>query len=268
MILSKIARPCQQCVKRDFAASCTDGVRKRAKYLHDAIDSQQQAAEQESCSGHVEESPLNDAHALFSFPNAPSSTSSSSSTFSSLTSAAATPTFIPLSAASVNNSTSSTTNTAAAVLSHGFGSDAINLEYTILSTMLSSPTAELQSLTSELSMVENWQRQGAIEALANSLQQQHQQQAHSQRTTLAQHLQQQQQQRQQQQQQQHQHQHQQHQQPLQQDSSSSNGVSPPTSNRVSKRKFPSNTPENVYANTKQPFNYTEGFHYLLQYVRE
>ncbi|KAI7827087.1 hypothetical protein BC939DRAFT_395167 [Gamsiella multidivaricata] len=38
--------------------------------------------------------------------------------------------------------------------------------------------------------------------------------------------------------------------------------------RTSKRKFPSNTPENVYANTKQPFNYTDGFHYLLRYVRE
>ncbi|KAG0303980.1 Transcriptional regulator of nonfermentable carbon utilization [Linnemannia gamsii] len=37
------ARPCQRCVKRDLAGSCTDGVRKKAKYLQ---ESQQRAAEQ------------------------------------------------------------------------------------------------------------------------------------------------------------------------------------------------------------------------------
>lgn len=31
----RIARPCQRCVKRDLATTCTDAVRKRAKYLQD-----------------------------------------------------------------------------------------------------------------------------------------------------------------------------------------------------------------------------------------
>ncbi|KAG0303981.1 Transcriptional regulator of nonfermentable carbon utilization [Linnemannia gamsii] len=144
--------------------------------------------------------------------------------------------------------------------------------------MLSSPTAELQSMTSEMSMVENWQRQGALEAMANSLQQQHQQQGHLQRaasalshnshnnsnksnnnnnskvniTTNGHHLQ----------------NNNHHQQKSVTGLFGSQNNNTSQSNRVSKRKFPSNTPENVYANTKAPFNYTEGFHYLLQYVRE
>ncbi|KAH7119773.1 transcription activator of gluconeogenesis [Dendryphion nanum] len=32
-------RPCHRCVKRQLQATCTDGVRKKAKYLHDAPDS-------------------------------------------------------------------------------------------------------------------------------------------------------------------------------------------------------------------------------------
>ncbi|KAG0305540.1 Transcriptional regulator of nonfermentable carbon utilization, partial [Dissophora globulifera] len=151
--------------------------------------------------------------------------------------------------------TTTALSSSAVVPDHGFESEAINLEYSILSTMLSSPTAELQSMTSELSMVENWQRQGALEAMANSLQQQHQHQGHLQRSVMAQH-------HQQQQQQQKQLQH--------REVRQGHGINGTTTTaaRVSKRKFPSNTPENVYANTKQPFNYTEGFHYLLRYVRE
>ncbi|KAF9941440.1 hypothetical protein BGZ67_005022 [Mortierella alpina] len=41
----RIPRPCQRCIKRDLAATCADGVRKKAKYLQDAYD-QQQAADQ------------------------------------------------------------------------------------------------------------------------------------------------------------------------------------------------------------------------------
>src|ERR1700694_1781978 len=33
-----IARPCQRCIKRGLQDSCQDGVRKKAKYLQDAID--------------------------------------------------------------------------------------------------------------------------------------------------------------------------------------------------------------------------------------
>ncbi|KAF9352817.1 Transcriptional regulator of nonfermentable carbon utilization [Mortierella sp. NVP85] len=177
---------------------------------------------------------------------------------------------------------------------YGFGSEAVNLEYSILSTMLSSPTAELSPM-SDLSIVENWQRQGSLDAmasLANSNQLQKALAAQSAVAavaaatgagagagaggsvqpgagsgTLANGG---------------------------ASSSINNGTSmaagllgpgngaASTSNnpantsafahtgttRVSKRKFPSNTPENVYANTKQPFNYTDGFHYLLRYVRD
>lgn len=41
-----VGRPCQRCVKRDLAATCADGVRKKAKYLQDSYDAQQLAAEQ------------------------------------------------------------------------------------------------------------------------------------------------------------------------------------------------------------------------------
>lgn len=177
---------------------------------------------------------------------------------------------------------------------YGFGSEAVNLEYSILSTMLSSPTSELSPM-SDLSIVENWQRQGSLDAmasLANSNQLQKAIAAQNavaaaaaiataaavtgtgvgagagtgtlanggangnsingtSNTSAAGLL------------------------------GAGNGVATTSNNpgntsafpqvgttRVSKRKFPSNTPENVYANTKQPFNYTDGFHYLLRYVRE
>lgn len=32
---SPLARPCQRCIKRNLATSCTDGARKKAKYLQD-----------------------------------------------------------------------------------------------------------------------------------------------------------------------------------------------------------------------------------------
>jgi hypothetical protein len=40
-------------VKRDLASTCADGVRKKAKYLQDAYDSQQVAAEQAAQGGNV-----------------------------------------------------------------------------------------------------------------------------------------------------------------------------------------------------------------------
>ncbi|KAF9558047.1 Transcriptional regulator of nonfermentable carbon utilization, partial [Mortierella alpina] len=255
-------RPCQRCVKRDLAGSCTDGVRKKAKYLQDAIDSQQRAAEQARLDQESQQAQtcangaplLDDAQALFSFTNVSSPIASAPSSLSSLTVKA----ISPLSPIPTSPSAETTV-----VPDYGFGSEAISLEYSILSTMLSSPTTELQSMTSELSMVENWQRQGTLEAMANTLQQQRRLQQLSP-------------------------------QQLQNNniinnnnisSSSNNNTSGLSANgifgknngsslqtnggsRVSKRKFPSNTPENVYANTKQPFNYTDGFHYLLRYVRE
>ncbi|KAG0035732.1 Transcriptional regulator of nonfermentable carbon utilization [Podila clonocystis] len=247
------SRPCQRCVKRDLAATCADGLRKKAKYLQDAYDSQQQSdqgsqpsqgnmlgglpdhlSDQDQMQRHssMEESPLTDASSLFNFPMS---------------------------------------------ADYGFGSEAVNLEYSIISTMLSSPTAEMNAM-SDLSMVENW-RPGSLEAMANNplannnqlqkaltgangttlnnnnttnsnnnnSQQQQQPQINGSNTGNANGL------------------------PLGPPATNGNPApvfAHPTGGRASKRKFPSNTPENVYANTKQPFNYTDGFHYLLRYVRE
>lgn len=33
--IKNVARPCQRCIKRDLATTCTDAARKRAKYLQD-----------------------------------------------------------------------------------------------------------------------------------------------------------------------------------------------------------------------------------------
>ncbi|OAQ24278.1 hypothetical protein K457DRAFT_129892 [Linnemannia elongata AG-77] len=224
--------------------------------------------------GGMEESPLTDANALFNFP--------------------------------MNSD-------------YGFGSEAVNLEYSIISTMLSSPTAELNSM-SDLSMVENWQRQGSLEAMANLANSNQLQKAlaaqgaaaaaaaasvgpgpgsgasgsnggltnagatnHANGASANNNS---------------------HNNsnnnvnnaannnnnnnnsnnssaannatmgllgpgaPTANNATAPTGFHPPGVARVSKRKFPSNTPENVYANTKQPFNYTDGFHYLLRYVRE
>ncbi|KAF9430371.1 Transcriptional regulator of nonfermentable carbon utilization, partial [Podila epigama] len=162
---------------------------------------------------------------------------------------------------------------------YGFGSEAVNLEYSIISTMLSSPTAELNSM-SDLSMVENWQRQRSLDTVANNNQLQKALSGSNGAPGLNgtsnnnNSGSQQQQQPQKPQRQQHQQQAQQQQQSNGATlgpaavNGSSGPVFPHPTTRVGKRKFPSNTPENVYANTKQPFNYTDGFHYLLRYVRE
>ncbi|KAG0296661.1 Transcriptional regulator of nonfermentable carbon utilization [Dissophora globulifera] len=269
------SRPCQRCIKRDLAATCADGVRKKAKYLQDAYDAQQLAAEQSgqigsgidlsmeqqllsdqdsqqrSGGGNID-GQMNDTNALFNFPMS---------------------------------------------ADYGFGSEAVNLEYSIISTMLSSPTAELAPM-SDLSIVENWQRGGPLEAMANLANNNQLQKALAAQNAAAAAaagvssagsgagagtpvtsgamsnggI------------------------PAHHNNANTNGAANnpatglllpggggapavhntannstfqhPSTARVSKRKFPSNTPENVYANTKQPFNYTDGFHYLLRYVRE
>ncbi|KAF9190923.1 Transcriptional regulator of nonfermentable carbon utilization [Haplosporangium sp. Z 767] len=264
------SRPCQRCIKRDLAATCADGVRKKAKYLQDAYEAQQLNAEQTAQQASMPmsamdlhqqqhhqllpdqdqqqragnmggDSQLTDPNALFNFPMSSD---------------------------------------------YGFGSEAVNLEYSIISTMLSSPTSELNPM-SDLSMVENWQRQGSLDAMATLANNNQLQKALAAQgaavaaaaaaagtgtgtgstATLN------------------------NARPNHNNANNAVanntgagllGPSAPTTNststapafphtgsaRVSKRKFPSNTPENVYANTKQPFNYTDGFHYLLRYVRE
>lgn len=56
---------------------------------------------------------------------------------------------------------------------------------------------------------------------------------------------------------------------LKRDSTSSSISSKSTLNNNSRRKGNNgNTPEAVYNSVKKPFNYAEGFHYLIQYVTD
>ncbi|CAG8446060.1 10389_t:CDS:2, partial [Acaulospora colombiana] len=161
-------RPCQRCIKRDLAASCTDGIRKRAKYLQDSNYDDN----------------IVDSSALFGPGGYPPATGS-----------------------------------------YGFGSEAVNLEYSILSNMLSSASTESlgqHSGFADIGMIDqSWQQQ-----------------------------------------------------PLSRTSPVivTPGVNGDNTNQrreiSGKRKLHSITPENVYANVKKPFSYKEGFHYLVNWVRE
>ncbi|CAI2182094.1 11846_t:CDS:2 [Funneliformis geosporum] len=150
------SRPCQRCIKRDLAATCTDGIRKKAKYLQDS---------------NYEGNNLVD-----------------SSIFG--------PGGYPL-----------------ATANYGFGSEAVNLEYSILSNMLS--TASSESIGTHPGPIMATTPTNNINGVGNS--------------TI--------------------------------------GTSHKRENS-GKRKSQTNTPENVYANVKKPFSYTEGFHSLVKYVRE
>ncbi|KAG0230774.1 Transcriptional regulator of nonfermentable carbon utilization [Actinomortierella wolfii] len=256
------SRPCQRCIKRDLADTCADGLRKKAKYLQDTYDSPLPAnnptattttQDQQNTTGILDSTQQQFLDAANQQAN--------------LNGAMVDPTLFPFPMTGAEYGT--------------FGSETVNLEYSIISNMLSSPTGELNQL-SDLSMVENWPRGSAFDSLTNG----HpnaaavaaaaaaaNQQLRSVNGGLGNVG----------------GQHTNGNNTLRTGNGNTNGLSNgnsllnhgmgggntssalhPTSaiTRPSKRKFPSNTPENVYANTKQPFNYTEGFHYLLQYVRE
>jgi len=138
-----------------------------------------------------------------------------------------------------------------ATANYGFGSEAVNLEYSILSNMLS--TASSESIGSHPSFADMGMMDPSLQQQTSHLhQQQHQQ-------------------------------HQQHQQQHQQQRTSPITATAPSNinggnsaigstigkrENTGKRKLCSNTPENVYANVKEPFPYKEGFHYLVKWVRE
>ena len=125
-----------------------------------------------------------------------------------------------------------------ATANYGFGSEAVNLEYSILSNMLS--TASSESIGSHSGFAD-------IGMIDPSLQQQNP------------HL------------QQHQQQQQQRTSPIAAQANINGGnTAIGTSHKrenTGKRKLHSNT-QNVYANVKEPFPYKEGFHYLVKWVRE
>ncbi|KAF1796556.1 Zn(2)-C6 fungal-specific transcription factor [Mucor lusitanicus] len=209
------SRPCQRCVKRDLASTCTDAARKRAKYLQDI--------------------PVDELFNTSSSSN--SQPTSSSAAVSSSSSAAA------AAAASFNNSivdsaaaTSAPTTTAPMHLS------TIGMQQMMSNNGYSSSLSPASSTTTAAPFYN----------MGFNPQMQHQQ-----------------------------HQQQQHITPLPNNSRSSplsDTTSMLTMKRPSnassvtsasgRRKGYGNTPEETYTGVKRPFNYAEGFHYLIQHVRD
>ncbi|KAI8387970.1 uncharacterized protein BYT42DRAFT_642263 [Radiomyces spectabilis] len=112
------SRPCQRCIKRDLASTCTDGARKKAKYLQDAEDARQAA-----------------------YTTPPSAQPTSLSPFGN-TATSETPLIDPHSFmnSADNNTNLIDTNRLMGLenYNYGFGSSATNLEYSMLSSMLGS----------------------------------------------------------------------------------------------------------------------------------
>ncbi|CAO3617803.1 unnamed protein product [Cunninghamella blakesleeana] len=118
------ARPCQRCIKRGLSSTCTDGVRKKAKYLQDTDESNSQ-------SRYIP--PQSNSNA--SSPSA-SGTSQTNSLLTSLTSNANP--LDPFGPGMDANQLLNLNN-----YNYGFGSSAANLEYSILSNMLGSPMNQI-----------------------------------------------------------------------------------------------------------------------------
>ncbi|ORX61671.1 hypothetical protein DM01DRAFT_1332264 [Hesseltinella vesiculosa] len=107
-------RPCQRCIKRGLADTCTDGARKKAKYLQDT----------------------NEATPAFSQPTSQPTTTP----VSMLTNLGSHPNINPftdMNGLDAGEMDMSNRN-------YGFGSSATNLEYSMLSNMLGSPINRLQ----------------------------------------------------------------------------------------------------------------------------
>ncbi|KAI8065617.1 hypothetical protein BC940DRAFT_275913 [Gongronella butleri] len=110
-----VERPCQRCEKRGLASTCTDGARKKAKYLQDTDENS----------------------IRFSQPAAPHTIPAAA--------AAAAITAMPLHPFGVNE------DGQLGNYDYGFGSSTTNLEYSILSNMLGSPINTLLDPTTPTS---------------------------------------------------------------------------------------------------------------------
>ncbi|KAL7320380.1 Transcriptional regulator of nonfermentable carbon utilization [Mucor circinelloides] len=110
------SRPCQRCIKRDLANTCTDGARKKAKYLQDADDNV-------SCtSSESRYTPAPSQQLMDTFNNGNSQQ----------------PSFLN-GANLIDANQLLGLDNSNSTLNYGFGSNATNLEYSILSNMLGSP---------------------------------------------------------------------------------------------------------------------------------
>lgn len=249
------SRPCQRCVKRDLASTCADGVRKKAKYLQGSYDAVPPSS-----------TPTTPTNHLSSVTTPPSNYMSEISNMSYMDSNAILN--FPLS-------------------DYVFGSETVNLEYDIITTMLQPPTLDSSILpttngttgaadtspdnTSPQSQLRDMSHYDPLWTDATVIKQNG---GPTSPTTMKT-------------------------EPV--TSSAGFGTSPvvssastpgpqqtqqllqqpttptsvtPTSvtgtkrDAQGKRKSTMVTPENVYANVKRPFNYAEGFHYLIKYVQD
>ncbi|KAL9536792.1 hypothetical protein MBANPS3_012362 [Mucor bainieri] len=132
------SRPCQRCIKRNLATTCTDGARKKAKYLQDIED----AATSSSSPG----TPFSTTPSMQTPPNmnapfGPEAAPFQAPNFLNTGS----PSLAGLASENANRSNNSSNNNTAVNnmnYNYGFGSNATNLEYSILSNMLGSPLAD------------------------------------------------------------------------------------------------------------------------------
>ncbi|KAI8142453.1 hypothetical protein BJV82DRAFT_142861 [Fennellomyces sp. T-0311] len=126
------SRPCQRCIKRDLASTCTDGARKKAKYLQDVHDSV------------VNEPDVAFNPQLGIGVNAAGINAMSSDNSSMGTSIVDTESFG--NDPSLVNASQLLEN-----YNYGFGSSATNLEYSFLSNMLGTPFIDPSAATSSSS---------------------------------------------------------------------------------------------------------------------
>ncbi|OZJ01862.1 hypothetical protein BZG36_05149 [Bifiguratus adelaidae] len=273
------SRPCQRCIKRDLASTCRDGIRKKAKYLRD-IDEESQILQTPH---QLTATPpqVNDLSELTSLANL---TQSSATDLTP-----STDTNNPYPFAMTSQPFDTSTLFGFPIVDHGFGSEAVNLEYSILSDMLQSPqfdastpptssatpTQQFNNMPSVLNYDTMWNASSdnaeakgsgdeanqsdsaktsaeSPSKTGQSNQMKQSQTPPSTQTTIP---------------------------PLvnmhaPQKRESLNGSGQPstpgiTATVLPRRKTNSvSTPQAAYSSVQRPFNYAEGYHYLIRYVRD
>ncbi|KAI7865455.1 uncharacterized protein EV154DRAFT_533130 [Mucor mucedo] len=230
------SRPCQRCIKRDLAGTCTDGARKKAKYLQDAEDNI-------SCTS--TDSRYNSQTNQIQQNNTLLNTQQNFLTGANLIDTS------QLLGLDGNN--------------YGFGSNSANLEYSILSNMLGSPQF-LDSSSPTSSNTNIWSKSNNNDTLLTTQStpttstsytptttisnmgdpvlfsptfQQQQQQDHQTLDSIPK---------------------------IDQSPKSNIILTPPCT--IKKQQHRHSSISIGYANASKPFSYADGYHYLINYVRQ
>ncbi|KAI9267963.1 hypothetical protein BDA99DRAFT_352249 [Phascolomyces articulosus] len=120
------SRPCQRCIKRDLASTCTDGARKKAKYLQDVHDSAVNDPDNNNNNHNNMFNPQLGMQMGGNINTIASDTSSINTSIVDTESFGNDPSLVNASQLLDN-------------YNYGFGSSATNLEYSFLSSMLGTP---------------------------------------------------------------------------------------------------------------------------------